>query len=252
MMARYTRNALGSIVVIYAVFSALTGMLGYQKLASTVGALESVISSNLVPVVRMAQFKKAKEEVYGQVLNTLVYRERGLAHDIPLMREDLVKSWNAYYRTGVSGRSEARLAKEIDDALPFFLVALERVSMQLERGEFERARAFLREQLEPVNSRITEATQKIYDQNMAQAENAAAELGRSVHALIMLFCGFVILAVVGAAVLSVVLYKLLMQPLRKMARIAAGIARDRLSHPDRWAEESRKIDTLINMVRDVR
>lgn len=252
MLARRIKVLLAVLICVYAVICVMTGLLGYRKLTSNASQLQGVLDGHLMPVTQLAQFKRIKEEIYEGLQDSILDHSKHRIDAIRRLRADMIQTWNGYYASGVTTRSEASLAREIDETMPHYIASLDRVVSQLEAGDFERARRMTREELHHMNHAITRGTKRIYDQNAVQAGDSSQDVARSAQRLVLLFSGFMLLAVAAAGVASLAMFNLLMRPLHAMSRIASAISRDKLNEPAGSDAEMRKVEALIRLVRDIR
>ena len=245
--------AFGACVVLMAAIG-LFGILGLSRINSNV--INGYVG-NTVPISDLSEVRVAQLNVRLLLRRIQVFRDPAktaeYAAAIATSFEQLNKSWNHYYSSGISSDKEREIAERIKDTLPRFTASTNQALAAANAGNFEAAGTAIEDVLS-VSSSMNNALDEDAALNLAQAKRFVDDSDTTFATTRWIAIGLLVAGIAVAVGISTYLLRTILSPLKKAIDVANHIANGKLENQvvvDSGGEFGQLLEALGRMDRNL-
>jgi methyl-accepting chemotaxis protein len=221
--------AFGACVVLMAAIG-LFGILGLSRVNSNVA---NGYVGNTVPISDLSEVRIAQLNVRLMLRRIQVFhdpaRTAEYAAAIATYFEQLNKSWNHYYSSGISSDKEHEIAERIKNMLPRFTASTNQAVAAASAGNFDAAGTAIEDVL-AVSTSMNNALDEDAALNLAQAKQFVDDSDATFATTRWIAIGLLVAGIVVAVGISTYLLRTILNPLNRAIDVANHIANGELEN----------------------
>lgn len=236
---------------------AVIGLFTTSGLSRLNWNMNNSYSGNTVPIADLTDVRVAELNARLMLRRIQVFREpTKTAESVSAIQADferLNKSWNHYYRGGISSDKEREIAERIRSALSQFTAITNEAIAAARAGNFDVVSSSI-EKLSPVSRSLDDAVDQDTTLNLAQAKQFADDSESTFRTILWVAVTLVGVGIIIAIGASVYLLRAISKPLNKAVDVANHIAAGKLENQitvDSRGEFGQLLEALRKMDRQL-